>query len=92
MLHQNSLRIVFFCFFWFYCFFCFFWFSRCFFGFIGFLEFFFVFLVFDRFLGGFPILFGFQSSSLKVLVPTDDIDTRDTSKKHRRTNDIAKKF
>ena len=35
-----------------------------------------------------PILRGY----LWVIVPTDDIDTRDTSKKHRRTDDIAKKF
>ena len=28
----------------------------------------------------------------EVIVPTDDIGTHDPSKKHRRTNDIAKKF
>ena len=32
------------------------------------------------------------SQNILLIVPTDDIDTRDTSKKHRRTNDIAKKF
>ena len=32
------------------------------------------------------------SLNILIIVPTDDIDTHDTSKKHRRTNDIAKKF
>ena len=61
MLHQDPLTIVFFVFFLvllfflvFSRFFWFYWFSRGFFGF----------LVFYEFLGGFPVLFGFQSSYL----------------------------